>query len=300
MKKVVLSILALLVGVALCSPAFAGGSSKPKTRYPIVLVHGWAGSALYLNALEYFYGIPEEIEDEIDVAGGVFVANNVDAFNTDNVRGAQLRAYVLYVLNATGAQKVNIIGHSMGGTTARYMVSCFSDMSSKVASITTVSTPHRGTSAAHLILKINDGTMGALSWIMDNLWGRIASGDERSRFIAATQQLTPEGMAVVNTYVRNIPGVAYLSYATKYYGVSPAALNNILYPFYCWMRDREGDNDGVVPVSSMIWGDYRGQVTGLFGCDHVMIVNHLFGITPGMDAKGFYVDLAELLGNRGY
>lgn len=303
MKKFLVTLIALAVCFTLNQTAFAGGSSKVKVKYPIILVHGWAGSHLYLNTIEYFYGIEDELEDEVDVANtsdGIFVADCIDAFNTDYVRGAQLRQFVYEVIAITGAPKVNIIGHSMGGTTARYAASCFSDMKSRIASVTSVSTPHRGTSAAELLLMIDNGSMGALSWVMDNLWGRIASADERSRFIAATDQLTRAGMVDMNPRMPNVSGIAYISYATKYYGVSSGLLNNLMFPFWCWMKAREGANDGVVPVSSMKWGDYRGEVTGLFGCDHMMVVNQFFGITPGFDAKGFYVDIAKLLSRRGY
>lgn len=303
MKKVLFALIALAVCVSFSRTAFAGGSSKVKVKYPIILVHGWAGSFLYLNAIEYFYGIEDELEDEVDVANtsdGIFVADGVDAFNTDDVRGAQLRAYIYEVMAVTGAKKVNIIGHSMGGTTARYTASCFTDMKTRVASVTTISTPHRGTSAGELMLMINDGLMGSLAWVMDNLWGKIASGDQQSRFVAATEQLTREGMAELNPLVPDVQGIAYFSYATKYYGISSNVLNNIMFPFFCWMNAREGANDGVVPVSSMKWGVFKGEVTGLFGCDHAMVVNHLFGITPGFDAKGFYVDIAKLLSSRGY
>ncbi|MCU0849369.1 MAG: alpha/beta fold hydrolase [Spirochaetes bacterium] len=298
MKKVLVTSACIILALMISLPVFAGGSSKINVKYPIILIHGWAGSDAFLGAIPYFWGIESNLESKVKVGSlndGIFVANTVNAFNTDDQRGPQLRQFVLQVLAVTGAQKVNIIGHSMGGTTSRYMVSCFADMKLKVASITSVATPHRGTSAAQLILKINAGTMGALQWVMDNFWGKLVSGDAKSRFIAATKQLTPENMVVFNQYITNVAGIRYFSYADKYYGVSPAPFNNILYPFYAWMKDREGDNDGVVPVSSMIWGEYRGCETGLFGCDHGMIINHLMGLTPGFDAKAFYVKIAKLL-----
>ncbi len=303
MKKALIVSMAFLFTLCFSLQSFAGGGdNRTVLKNPVVLIHGWAGSDVFLRGIEYFWGIEDDLENNFRTSSlddCVFVANTVNAFNTDSIRGPQLRQYVLNVLAWTGASKVNIIGHSMGGTTSRYMVWAFNDMKTRVASISSVATPHRGTSAADLIIMIDNGTMGSLQWVMDNFWGKLVSGDERSRFMAATRQLTPAGMASFNQLVTNATGVRYFSYADKYYGVSPAPFNNVLYPFYTWMKAREGDNDGVVPVSSMRWGEYRGCSTGLFGVDHVMVVNQLFGVTPGFDAKGFYVDICEYLAGRG-
>lgn len=45
------------------------------------------------------------------------------------------------MLAATGITKVNFIGYSQGGLTSRYAVAV---MPSLVASVTTISTPHKG------------------------------------------------------------------------------------------------------------------------------------------------------------
>jgi triacylglycerol lipase len=36
------------------------------------------------------------------------------------------------------------------------------------------------------------------------------------------------------------------------------------------------------------------------GCDHLNIIGHLFGVTPGFNAPDFYVDLVADLKNQGF
>ena len=68
------------------------------------------------------------------------------AANVDK-RAADLKENVLGILEKSGAEKVNIIAHSMGGLDTRHMM--FNDrddgkIHERIASLTTVSTPHAG------------------------------------------------------------------------------------------------------------------------------------------------------------
>src|SRR5258708_39786174 len=78
-----------------------GGTRKP---FPIVLAHGLDGFK-NIGPLEYYYGVPEAlIKDGHDV----WVAQ-VDAYNSSEVRGAELQTFVQSVLLMTGAEKGNLI-----------------------------------------------------------------------------------------------------------------------------------------------------------------------------------------------
>jgi hypothetical protein len=69
-------------------------------------------------ALDYFYGIPDALRQ--GDGAKVFVAQ-VSAANSTEVRGEQLLAQVKTILAVTGASKVNLVGHSHGGPTTRYV-----------------------------------------------------------------------------------------------------------------------------------------------------------------------------------
>ncbi len=274
--------------------AIAGGDSDSlNLRYPIVLAHGWAGSDEYILGIDYFWGIKAELEDE----GADVLVADMSAFDTSDVRGAQLKTQILRYMAATGAAKVNIIGHSQGGVTSRYMISNLG-MKSRVASLTMVSSPNRGTAVADVVTgKLPNVLKWSLAALANTFWGGLVAGDSNSRFLAATYELTHYNMEnVFNPNTPDMAGVRYLSYAGKMYAVSA---NVLLTPTWALIKYFDGDNDGVVPMSSAKWGTYKGDLKGLFGVDHFMEVNHLFGNTPGFDAKGFYVDMARSLEKYG-
>jgi len=83
-----------------------------------VLVHGLFGFDT-LAGVDYFYGIPHALTKD---GASVYVAQ-VSATNSSEVRGEQLLEQVETLLAATGAAKVNLVGHSHGGPTARYVAS---------------------------------------------------------------------------------------------------------------------------------------------------------------------------------
>jgi triacylglycerol lipase len=121
--------------------AQAQSTGYTQTRYPIVLVHGLLGFDRLLGVYDYFYGIPGDLR-----AGGAKVYTaNVSSSNFSEVRGEQLIRYLDSIKAATGAQKFNLIGHSHGGPTARYVASVRPDL---VASMTSVGAPHTGSKTA--------------------------------------------------------------------------------------------------------------------------------------------------------
>lgn len=114
-----------------------------QTRYPIVLVHGLFGFDSALG-VDYFYGIPDALRQ-----GGakVYVAQ-VSAANSTEVRGEQLLAQVKNIMAITGAAKVNLVGHSHGGPTARYVAAV---APGRVASVTSVGGVNRGSRVADIL-----------------------------------------------------------------------------------------------------------------------------------------------------
>lgn len=120
------------------------------TRYPIILVHGLTGTDRYVGVLDYWYGVQADLEAH---GATVYVAN-LSGYQGDtgaNGRGEQLLAYVKQVLAVTGAKKVNLIGHSQGGLTSRYVADVAPSL---VASITTIGTPHRGSEFADFLAEV--------------------------------------------------------------------------------------------------------------------------------------------------
>ncbi|PIA18943.1 alpha/beta-hydrolase, partial [Coemansia reversa NRRL 1564] len=112
-------------------------------RNPMVLCHGLYGfdvkgpEKLPMLQVHYWRGIREALEA---IGARVMVAK-VSGTGGVRERAQQLDAQLASRLEA---EKVNILGHSMGGLDARYLITHINPKSYSVASLTTVCTPHRG------------------------------------------------------------------------------------------------------------------------------------------------------------
>lgn len=146
MKKIMMTWLgACMLALTLFSPlSFAAGYTQ--TQYPIVLVHGLFGFD-NIGPVDYWYGIPSALRAD---GAKVYVAQ-VSAANSTEVRGEQLLTQVKQILAVTGAAKVNLMGHSHGGPTIRYVASVRPDL---VASVTSIGGVNKGSAVADLLLKV--------------------------------------------------------------------------------------------------------------------------------------------------
>ncbi|MDB5928540.1 MAG: lipase [Polaromonas sp.] len=148
----------LAIGLSLVGATAQAQTGYTQTRYPIVLVHGLFGFDSFLG-VDYFYGIPSALQQ-----GGarVFVAQ-VSAANSTEVRGEQLLAQVKNIMALTGAAKVNLVGHSHGGPTIRYVAGVAPGL---VASVTSIGGVNKGSRVADILR----GTVpaGALSETLAN------------------------------------------------------------------------------------------------------------------------------------
>jgi triacylglycerol lipase len=134
----------LLAAVAMWAGAPAHAQSGyTKTKYPIVLVHGLFGFDSFLG-LDYFYGIPSALTRD---GAKVYVAQ-VSAAHSTEVRGEQLLAQVRNIMAVTGASKVNLIGHSHGGPTIRYVAGVAPHL---VASATSIGGVNKGSKVADIL-----------------------------------------------------------------------------------------------------------------------------------------------------
>lgn len=267
------------------------------SRYPLVLMHGMAGTDAWLNVLEYWWEVPEHLE-----AHGFSVhAPAVDPFQPPEVRAAQWRAH-LDDLHASGqARRFHLYGHSQGGLDARWLTTHL-DPEAQVQSVTTMATPHRGSLTV-------DGIYGwfDLSIFGDEMIEALASlyadwvgADTDQEVMEQLESMTTVGAATFNLETPDRPDVDYASWA----GVTCGVLD-----LFCRAEREgevvfagltvsqfmigvlEGENDGLVSVESAIWGEFLGEVPA----DHLDEVGHLFGQTDAFDHLAFYLDEAERL-----
>ncbi len=181
-------VLACCIGL----PASAGAAGYTQTKYPIVLVHGLFGFDK-LGPVEMFYGIPAALR-----SGGANVYTvTVSAANSTEVRGEQLLSQVRQILAATGAAKVNLIGHSHGGPTTRYVASVRPDL---VASVTSVAGVNKGSKVADVLAGTIPNTSAVLGNALASLIG-VLSGNKGlpQNAGAALASLSTAGALAFNT-----------------------------------------------------------------------------------------------------
>ncbi len=219
------------------------------SMFPIILAHGIARfdilREIFLNKL----GIPENergdslhyfkgIKSHLEANGFKAYRSKVDFAGSVDLRAEELSKNINHVLEETGSDKVHIIAHSMGGLDARHMIVDY-DMADKVASLTTIGTPHLGTSFADF--GINHG--GQL--VIDGLRSIIN--------LEGFEDLTTSACESFNLRARDKEAsnsVVYRTYA------SAEDRNRVflpLQPSWLIISKNEGENDGLVSVKSQHW-----------------------------------------------
>ncbi len=237
LKRIVSSTIkyasVLLIALGLCQGAVAASGDYAATRYPIVLVHGAAGTDSFGGILPYWYGIQEDLEKN---GATVFVAD-LSGFQSDlgaDGRGEQLLAYVRSTLALSGAEKVNLIGHSQGGLTSRYVAAVAPEL---VASVTTIGTPHHGTEFAGVILDALEldptGLSTPLFGAFLNLFGVLTSSSHNTNqdANAAFKSLTP---AYLETFNQLMPSAGLGRPGTCSTGAGEETINGNTHLLYSW------------------------------------------------------------------
>lgn len=140
-----------------------------KLKFPVLLVHGMGfRDSRHIN---YWGRIPAELEK----IGCRIYYGNQDSNGTIESNGEFLARRIREIIDATGADRINVIAHSKGGLDIRYAISSLK-MSEYVASLTTISTPHNGSLTVDKLLRLPDFLIRFAGWCSD-IWLRIC-GDK--------------------------------------------------------------------------------------------------------------------------
>lgn len=224
--------------------------------YPIVLAHGVCRfDVLWQKLLDVDNNDDPVIDDKHYFKGirtmlmrkgfTVYHSSVRWAANVEQ-RAADLEKSIWDILEKTKAKKVNIIAHSMGGLDARHMLFRSRNKSrihERIASITTISTPHNGSPFA--------------DWCLKNLYYVPPLLYKLGLDVSAVNDLSTEACLKFN----NRPAVKkfeqiydneirFQTYAGRqdYFGVFTALKE----PYYI-IEKAKGENDGLVSVESAKW-----------------------------------------------
>lgn len=256
------------------------------TKYPIILVHG-----IVLKDFRFFRAFGA-IEKMLKSEGYTVYTSKTDGFGTVETNAVQLKAQITGIILNGGAEKVNIIAHSKGGLDAKYMIE-FLGMEHRVASLTTLCTPHKGAQIASFILRLPIFIKKFIAfWV--NLCYRIF-GDKN-----------PDSLTVCNQLKAQYSKEDMLKFSDKVYCQSySASMKRIRddfimgIPLMFTKRLENSKTDGLVSEESSKFGEYKGAaVEG--SVSHSEMVDFMVKKKKRQQIHGFYRKLCGELASRGF
>ena len=259
------------------------------TRSPILLVHGLAMKDTF------FMRSFGRIDRILRIQGYTVYTSKIDAVGSVESNAAQLKAEIEQILRETGAEKVNLIAHSTGGLDAKWMIERLG-MTEKVASLTTLCTPHQGSPVASFVLKFPKFAVKfAAFWV--NTFFRVF-GDKHPDSYTACLELQRSQHLERDT--ASVPGVFCQSFSATFRPGEKQADFVTAIPLLIsrWMEKGRA-SDGMVPRDSAIFGEYRGDcVDG--SISHTEIVDFMVRDKKRDKIFAFYSALCEELARAGF
>lgn len=258
----------------------AWSSDSIRVQNPIILIHG-IGARAHYGPVPYFYGLPEMLQKQ----GIQFHAVNLPAWRSFHQRAEELKKQIE---KNFPEGKLNLIGHSMGGLDARYLISKLG-FADRIASLTTIGTPHHGTPLADLALAPVGGP--ERTWVrrfFSSLGYPVEALDKLTpRY--CREELATDGAAHSK--------VAYYS-TTSAIPKRDAARRSL--PLF-WLSNRmirktEGENDGMISVDSARFG----EPLAVFAGDHYAQIGQIVGRSRGLDYPALYRMILRNLARRGH
>ena len=265
-------------------------------KYPVLLVHGM-GFRDY-KKICYWGRIPRMLEE---MGCRVFFGNQ-DSNADIETNGNHLEQRILQILEETGAEKINIIAHSKGGLDTRYAISKW-NLGKKVASLTTISTPHHGSKTMDSLMKIPQILLRVGSFCAD-IWFRIL-GDKNPHTYRVLQSFTTFEAEKFNAEHPDSEAVFYQSYA---FIMKKSSSDIFMFLTHAFVYMFDGENDGLLAPDSAKWGEFKGIYhgvgnRGISHCDEVDMRRKRFSKKQGdgiADILDLYREIVSDLMKRNF
>jgi triacylglycerol lipase len=265
-------------------------------RYPIVLMHGF-------NAAPDSWWSFNAVEEALAADGHVAYETTTYPFRSVHDRASLIAAQLDEIL-ATH-ERVHIVAHSMGGLDARYLVSTLG-YADRVASITTLATPHGGTPVADFAIgpsSLAESAVNALAEALGKSYSDVANDPD---ILGALRDLSVENAPWFDLSNPDDERVMYFSWAdlatvggreystleedacrgliARRQGDKSDRLHVLLYATQAVISAQPGviASDGLVPTESMHHGTFRGCLP----VDHFEVVGR-GGPDDGNPRTGF-------------
>ncbi len=261
------------------------------TKYPILLVHGVFGRDSHF--FSYWGRIPDTLTQN---GATVYFGNHPSAVSI--AESAEILAKrIREIVEETGCEKVNIIGHSKGGLDCRYAL-LHNGIAPYVASLTTVSSPHKGCRFADYLLNhAPEGLKRRVSHSYNKALNKL--GEHNADFMAAVSDLTATRCHEIFDGTSMPEGIFYRSIGSRLRnstgGGFPMNFTHLI------AKRFDGPGDGLVGVDSFPFGETFTLLTPTSrrGISHLDMTDMNMIDLPGFDVREYYVQLAVGLKERG-
>lgn len=238
-------------------------------QFPVLLCHGYGALASLFKPAPL-----HEVSMLLRRHGIMAFAPNVEPYARIESRADSWCDLIEDILNRSGCDRINVIAHSMGGLDMRYAISHLG-MDRAVSSLTTLATPHHGTSLAELALQTPSALRSKIGAFFDWL-GDYIYPDSETDSLGPLDQLTRGYLRdTFNPQNPDADSVSYYSFSSAIGKGTDTPSGNLLAFQNRYIYQREGYNDGFVSVDSSKW------------CHHIdtFSLSHLEQMKFGMDEE---------------
>ena len=267
-----------------------------RQKAPIVLMHGMAGFES-IGPAEYFYGVADALRND----GYTVLVTIVDPFQSVEIRAAQAKAQIDAYMLENGVARVHLVGHSQGGLDARFAVSSLG-LGDRVATVTTIATPHRGIELVDVASGLTSGDGGAALIALSSAFLGTTTGTNADLAAQLTEighqychdVFNPENPDDTRVRYYSVSGVTQPWITVDFFSVD--IVDPLMLPAYWLNLALEGENDGLVPLESAKWGEFLGTVPA----DHLDEMGWFPEIPqPAFDHLAFYRSLGAFVNGDG-
>ncbi|KXN86787.1 Lipase 2 [Leucoagaricus sp. SymC.cos] len=259
------------------------GKKYKSTINPVVFCHGLLGfdsvtigPAIAPVQVTHWRGIKEVLEQN----GTEVLITRVPATSSYVDRAKVLE------------ERISQVYPGKGGLDCRYLTTHLKQRKFNILSITTIATPHRGSSFAdHFLKTVGLERMPSVLALLDLLPN--GGGDGK-----AFECLTIGAMKEFNEQTPDVDGVRYFSWGAVY---EPGLIDTWKWP-HSVILEKEGPNDGLVSIESAKWGTYLGTLNQVNHLDLVGWINtarykwaEIIGKEIKFRPATFYLGIADML-----
>ena len=259
-------------------------------QHPVLLCHGYGAIASLVKPSPLY-----DVALLLRSHNVLTYAPNIVPYAKIETRAQSWVQRIEELVEQKPGRKINIVAHSMGGLDMRYALSQH-DIADHVASFTTISTPHRGTSLAELTLKtpeaIRDKLADFLDWMGDRIYPHTKSDS-----VGSAAQLTRAYITeTFNPKITDVPDIPYYSYTSAVGKGTDEPIRVIARYQNKHIFENEGPNDGMVSVASAKWGEHI-ETSRL---SHLEQMNMRIKDDRKPLFQRFWLDVVKMLANKGH